>query len=54
MTLPMTIRLSRSVSGTLPGALFRARAVLAWRVHCRWSKMTGAVAVCPARPVSIR
>src|SRR6266568_94872 len=26
----------------------------AWRVHCRWSKMTGAVALLPARPVSIR
>ena len=42
-----------SVSGTVPGAVIRARAVRACRRHCRASNTTGAVAVLPERPVSM-
>ena len=40
-----------TISGTAPGALVRPRAVRAWRFHWRASKMIGADAVMPPRPV---
>ncbi|MGH3067612.1 MAG: hypothetical protein ACRDMI_03390 [Streptosporangiaceae bacterium] len=52
MVAPITIRPRASVSGTLPGAVMRARAVRVCLVHWRASNTTGAVAVRPDRPVS--
>jgi len=51
MVPPTGIRLLRASSGTAPGASVRPRAVRACRFHCRRSKVIGAEAVMPARPV---
>ena len=53
MVAPITIPPRPSVSGTVPGAVMRARAVRACLAHWRRSKMTGAVAVFPEIPVSM-
>ena len=51
MTGPITTFPRRASRGTVPGAAARPRAARTWRRHCRVSKVIGAEAVCPARPV---
>ncbi len=51
MVPPTGICPPRASSGTAPGAAVGPRAVRIWRFHCRASKVIGAVAVRPPRPV---
>jgi len=53
MTGPITTFPRRVSSGTAPGAAARPRAARACLRHCRASKVIGAEAVSPARPVLI-
>ena len=50
---PITTSPFRCVSGTAPGAAIRARALRAWRRHCRRSKLTAEPGDRPPAPVSI-